>query len=118
MVVYQQHALGDRRPWVRCFFRNTGQDFDSTGYLVYVAKSKSWLNPFTVAEGSYGSESTTQTGKKIVYTGSFYNATSGKTVESRDTYTTADDLKSQTDLGEFMSGGTWKALYNTTCTKS
>jgi hypothetical protein len=98
-------------------FRSSGAKFDATGYLVYVPATKTWLNPFTIADGSYGRESTTQTGKKIVYTGTFYNEATAKTMVTRDTYTT-ESLTKQTDLGEYQVGGAWKALYNTTCTKS
>ncbi len=99
------------------FFRNTGKNFDNSYYAVYGSKTKAWLSPFIFADGSYGSESTTQTGKKIVWTGSVLDAASGKTMQVRDTDVMLSATK-YTDLGESQSGGIWKAQYNLTCTKS
>jgi hypothetical protein len=99
------------------FFRNTGKNFDNSYYAVYVSKTKAWLSPFIFGDGSYGSESTTRTGKKIVWTGSVFDTASGKTMQVRDTDVMLSATK-YTDLGEYQSGGIWKAQYNLTCTKS
>lgn len=93
----------------------TGTKFDETWYNVYLPQAKSWVSPFTYADGTYGTESTTQTGAKLVWTGAATDAT-GKTTQIRDT-TTFEGSK-YTDLGEVQSGGTWKTQYNSTCTKS
>ena len=67
------------------FYRSSGENFDNSWYAVYMPKTKTWVAPFIVADGSYGTESTTQTGKKIVWTGTGYFADSGKTLPIRDT---------------------------------
>jgi hypothetical protein len=95
----------------------TGENYDYVSYDVYVAKTKTWLGPVALADGSYGSESTTQTGANVVWTGSFYPAT-GKMMQVRDTDVILSSTKF-TDLGEYQSDdGTWKKLYNLTCTKT
>lgn len=94
-------------------YHATGANFDNTWYNVYMPKSKSWVSPFILADGSY--ESTSQTGAKIVWTGTASDAT-GKTMQVRDTNVFAGSK--YTDLGEFQSGGTWKPQYNVSCTKS
>ena len=99
------------------FIRVTGKNFDGTSYLAYESKTKTWWNPSALADGGYADESTTDTGKKTVWTGSFFNAASGKTLQVRDTYA-MPSLAKYIDLGEYQSGGTWKTQYNTTCTKS
>ena len=67
------------------FYRSSGENFDNSWYAVYVPNTKTWFAPFIVSDGSYGTESTTQTGKKIVWTGTGYFADSGKTLPIRDT---------------------------------
>ena len=99
------------------FFRNTSKNFDNSYYLQYVSKTKAWLAPVIYADGSYGSESTSQTGKKIVWTGSVFDAASSKTMQVRDTWVIPSAAKF-TDLGEVQSAGTWKTQYNVTCTKT
>jgi hypothetical protein len=85
---------------------------------VYVAKTKKWLGPFALADGSYGSESTTQTGKTTVWTGPVFYAATGKTMQNRDTYVIFSSTK-YTDLGELQSeDSTWKTQYKVTCTKT
>jgi hypothetical protein len=71
-----------------------------------------------LADGSYGTESTTQTGKTTVWTGpAFYGAT-GKTAQNRDTDVILSSTKF-TDLGEYQADdGAWKTQYNLTCTKT
>jgi hypothetical protein len=98
------------------FFRSTGTNFDNSWYNIYVPSKKMWLSPFIVSDGSYGTESTTQTGPKVVWTGSAFDATSGKTVQVRDTTVFAPTK--YTDLGEQKSGGLWKTQYNVSCTRA
>jgi hypothetical protein len=99
-------------------FHTTGENFDSVGYNQYVAKTKTWLGPYAAADGSYGTESTTQTGKTTVWAGPAFIAAMGKTTQGRDTYVILSATK-YTDLGEYKSDdGTWKTQYITTCTKT
>jgi hypothetical protein len=99
-------------------FHTTGENLDVVAYNVYVAKTKTWLGPYALADGSYGTESTTQTGKTTVWAGPEFFAAMGKTTQARDTYVVLSATK-YTDLGEYQSGdGTWKTQYNTTCTKT
>ncbi len=99
------------------FLRSTGKGFDEAGYIAYAAKSKTWWNPNGFSDGGYSEESSTQTGKKTVWTGSYYSAASGKTVQIRDTYTIST-MNQFTDLNEVQSAGAWKTQYTITCTKS
>ena len=99
-------------------FHTVAKNFDEVAYNLYVAKTKTWLGPFAIADGSYGSESTTQTGKATVWTGQGFFTATGKTMQVRDTYVIPSAAK-LTDLGESQSAsGTWKAQYNLTCTKT
>jgi hypothetical protein len=98
-------------------FRTTGANYDSVYYNRYDAKSKMWLSPFALADGSYGSESTTQTGKTTVWSGQVFFAPSRKTIPTRDTYVIISSTK-LTDLGENQIGGSWKPQYNYSCTKT
>lgn len=93
-----------------------GTNFESLGYVVYANKTKTWWNPTTLATGDYSTESTTQTGMKTVWTGTFYDAAMGSTMPIRDTYTITG-LTKFTDLSQAKTGGAWKAQANTTCTK-
>lgn len=95
-------------------YHATGANFDNTWYNVYVPKTKSWTSPFIVADGTYGTESTSQSGAKIVWTGTATDAT-GKSMPVRDT--NAFSGSKYTDLGEYQSGGAWKAQYKISCTK-
>ena len=95
-------------------YHATGANFDNTWYNVYLPKTKSWTSPFMLADGSYGSESTSQTGKTIVWTGTAVDP-NGKTMQVRDT--TGYSGTKYTDLGEARSGAVWKKQYNVTCTK-
>lgn len=96
-------------------YHATGENFDNTWYNVYMPKTKSWVSPFILADGSYGTESTTQTGAKIVWTGAATDAT-GKTMQIRDT--NLFEASKYIDLGEVQSGGTWKPQYKVSCIKS
>ena len=97
------------------FYHAVGQNFDNSWYNVYQPKTKSWVSPFILADGSYGTESTSQTGKKIVWIGMAVDA-SGKSMHIRDTNTIS--ATKYADLGEYQSGGAWKEQYNVSCTKS
>ena len=98
-------------------FHATGTGFDGMGYVVYAAKTKTWWNPSSASNGSYGTESTQQTGKKTTWTGPVVDASSGKTMQQRDTYT-FENATTYTDLYQIQQGGAWKTEGNSTCTKS
>src|SRR5579863_1848732 len=98
------------------YYRSTGTNFDNAWYNVYFPAKKMWTSPFILADGSYGTESTWQTGKKIVWVGSAYFAASGKMMPIRDTNVIGPNRYS--DLGEFRSGGAWKTQYNVSCTRT
>lgn len=97
-------------------FHYTAADYDISSYNVYDAKRKMWLGPFSTSGGVYGSESTAQTGKTIVWTGTLHDPNSGKTMPTRDTFT--NEATKYVDLGENQIDGTWKAEYRITCTKA
>ncbi len=96
-------------------YHDIGTNFDQTWYNVYVPGTKSWTSPFVVSDGTYGTESTSQTGKKIVWTGTAY-LPSGKSMRVRDTDAIGNGKYA--DLGEYLSGGSWKTQYSVTCTKT
>ncbi len=98
------------------FYRSSGKGFDNSWYAVYFPKRRTWVAPFIVSDGSYGTESTTQTGKKIVWTGTGYFADSGKTLPIRDT--NVNGPNTYADLGEVRSNGAWKTEYSVSCTKT
>ena len=97
--------------------RSDGAGFDAVGFVAYAAKSKTWWNPTALADGDSSNESSRQTGKKTLWTGSFFDAERGKTIPIRDTYTVSGEM-SFGDLSEAQVGGAWKTQANTTCTKS
>jgi hypothetical protein len=97
--------------------RETAKGFDLSAYTAYVAKTKTWWNPTAFADGSYQIESTTETGKKATWTGSYFNAASGKTTPIRDSFTVSLPAKF-IDRGQIQSAGTWKTVYLITCTRS
>ena len=76
---------------------------------------KMWVSPLGVADGTYGTESTTQSGKKIVWTGTAVDA-AGKTTLIRDTTVYGDTNYS--DLGESLLAGASEKQYKLTCTRS
>lgn len=96
--------------------RETAKGFDSSAYSAYVQKTKTWWNPVAFADRSYQIESTTDTGKKAVRRGSYFNAASGTTTKIRDTFTVWLPAKF-TDEGEAMLGNGWKTTYFITCTR-
>jgi hypothetical protein len=96
-------------------YHAAGKNYDNSWYNVYVPKTKMWVSPFILADGTYGTESTNQTGKTIVWTGTAIDA-SGTTTQIRDT--NVYEGTKYTDLGEYRSAGAWKTQYNVTCTKT
>ncbi|MBV8373358.1 MAG: hypothetical protein JOY69_08875 [Candidatus Eremiobacteraeota bacterium] len=96
-------------------YRATGSNFDNVWYNVYLPNTQSWVSPFVVANGTHGSESTSQTGAKVVWVGVAYDAT-GKMMHVRDTNSLG--LTKYTDLGEYQSGGAWKEQYLVSCVKT
>jgi hypothetical protein len=94
-----------------------GTGFERSGYFAYVPSTKTWWNPFSYPNGNYASESALETGTKTVWTGPYFDATTGQTMQVRDTYTTTG-ATGYTDVGEYQSGGTWHTGVNGTCTKS
>ncbi len=98
------------------FYRTVGATFDNSWYNVYVPKTKSWVSPFIINDGTYGTESTSMTGAKMVWVGTAVDGSSGKTMRVRDTNVMSADK--YTDLGEYMSGGTWKPQYDVTCQRT
>jgi hypothetical protein len=97
--------------------RIDGNGFERSGYIAYVPSTKTWWNPFAYPNGNYASESTTETGKKTVWNGPYFDAATGQTMQVRDTYTMTG-ATSYTDTGEYQSGGTWHTGYNGACTKA
>ena len=98
-------------------FHATGTGFDAMGYIVYAPKTKTWWNPSSASNGSYGTESTHQTGKKTVWSGPFVDPSLGKAIQARDTYT-FESGTTYTDLYQVKRGGTWKTEGDSTCTKT
>ena len=98
------------------FYRSSGENFDNSWYAVYLLKTKTWVAPFIVSDGSYGTESTTQTGKQIVWTGTAYFADSGKTLPIRDT--NVNGSNTYADVGEVRSNGAWKTEYSVSCMRT
>jgi hypothetical protein len=96
-------------------YHAVGESFDNTWYNIYVPSTKSWVSPFIVSNGAYGSESTAQSGTKIVWIGTAFDP-GGKMIHVRDTNTVSPTKYS--DLGEYQSGGSWKEQYRVTCLKS
>jgi hypothetical protein len=106
-----------RSPAGGLFFRVTGQGFDQAGYVTYAMKTKTWWNPASYYDGSYSLEKSTDTGKKNVWIGTYFNAASGKTMPIRDTYTMLSSTN-YTDVTQLKSGAVWKTSYNGNCKKS
>jgi|HubBroStandDraft_4_1064222.scaffolds.fasta_scaffold61924_3 hypothetical protein len=96
-------------------YHSVGANFDSVFYNVYVAKTKTWWSPLIVSDGTYGTESSSTIGKKMVWIGTASN-TSGTSMQIRDTVTYS--MTKTTDLGEYKSGGPWREQYNVTCVRT
>lgn len=97
-------------------WRYTATNFDQYGFISYNAKTKTWWSSWAYPSGATGNESTVQSGRKTVWTGTIYDP-SAKPFEIRDTYTIYSSAKFN-DTGEDMSSGTWKPGYNGTCTRA
>jgi hypothetical protein len=93
----------------------SGTNYDFYSHSVYVPAKKMWVSTFIAPDGTYGGESTTQTGKTIVATGTAVDTT-GKTTQMRDTQVYVGPTK-YTDVGEALLAGTWKTDYKISCTK-
>ncbi len=96
-------------------FHVTGNNYDASAYNVYVPAKKMWVSPLSVADGTYATESTMQSGKKIVWTGTAVDA-AGKTTQIRDTMVYGN--ASYSDLGESLLAGAWKKEYKVNCARS
>lgn len=96
--------------------RTASPNGDVTSYSTYVAKTKTWGAPYADSGGKYGTETTQGTGKTIHWVGTFYD-TDGTVTPIRDTFTMLSMTK-QVDLSEAKTGGAWKVVAKTTCTKS
>jgi hypothetical protein len=99
------------------FVRSSAVNYDTSSYVVYSAKTKTWWSPTAYADGSYNVESTRQTGVKTVWSGTLFDASSGRMNPIRDTFT-FPNATTQTDITQVQLGGTWKTEANTTCKKS
>jgi hypothetical protein len=97
-------------------WRYTAANFDQYGFISYNAKTKTWWSSWAYPSGATGYESTMQSGKNPAWTGMIYDP-SAKPFAIRDTYTVYSAAKFN-DVGEDMSGGTWKPGYNGTCTRT
>lgn len=99
------------------FARVISGSYDVSFYTVYSPKTKTWLSPGAYSDGSYEFESARQTGAKVVWSGTFYDAASGQTHPVRDIYT-YPNLMTSIDVTQVQTGGTWRTVGNTTCKKS
>lgn len=95
---------------------SSGTGYDAMGYVVYVPATKTWLNPSAYADGSTSNESTTGTGAKSTWTGSYVDAAGGKKTAIRDKYVFSSTQF--TDVSQAKIGGAWKTQGTITCTKS
>lgn len=96
---------------------SSGASYDGLGYVAYEEKTKTWYNPFGLADGSSSSEWSKQTGTKTVWTGTFLAPGASKPTPIRDTYTMSGMTK-YFDVTEAQGMGGWKTVGKTTCTKS
>lgn len=94
---------------------SSGKSFDSTGYLTYDPKSKTWWAPAAFADGSSEVESSKDVGNKVTFAGTYMSG--GKPTTVRDMYTLLSANK-QSDVGQMQTGGTWKTTYAVICTRA
>lgn len=94
----------------------TGSGFERSGYIAYSPSSKTWWNPFSYPTGDYAAESTTQTGATSVWSGSYFQASTGKTFHVRDTYVRHGATRFH-DVGQYRSNGVWKTGFRGGCVK-
>lgn len=97
------------------YTRATGAGFDGSGYLHYDSKTQTWWSPATMASGAAVNESSRQTGKTTVWTGTITDASGTNPI--RDTYVQTV-MSSYSDTTEIQRGGTWKTVAKIVCTKS
>ena len=97
--------------------RSTGVGYERTGYLAYVAATKTWWQTFSYPNGDHYVESTTQTGTKTVWPGSFTDVSTGRKIPVRESYTVVSPTELN-DIGQFQSGGVWKTGFSGTCKKT
>lgn len=97
------------------FIRAMGKGFDTATYLSFDPKTKTWSAPAAFSDGSHEYESSTGTGAAFVFTGFYYSA--GAVTKVRDLYA-LPSVKTQRDVGQTQTAGTWKTTYDITCTKS
>lgn len=88
----------------------------STGRLHYAAETKAWSMSYTAPSGWYGEQSTHDTGQKVVWTGSEWDANK-RPMTARDTWTFSSPTK-YLDLGEYLVSGRWFVAADSTCTRS
>ncbi len=95
----------------------TGTGFDGYNFISYNPQTKVWSAPAAFADGSYGIETTAQTGTKVVWSGTALDPSSGKTIQIRDTYTMSS-VMTYSDLSEADMGNGWQHLATYTCNKA
>lgn len=95
----------------------TGSNFDGYNFISYNPQTHVWSSPAAFADGTYGIETTLQTGTKVQWAGTALDPTSGKMIQIRDTYTMSN-VTTYSDLSEADMGDGWKHLATYTCTKS
>jgi hypothetical protein len=99
-------------------FHTKGANFDSTGYLSYDTKTKTWWNPVAYTNGDYSAESSQGSGQKMVFVGPYFTAANKfASSQIRDSVTFVSATKI-TDVGATQTGGAWKTSWNLSCTRS
>lgn len=99
------------------FIRSMAANYDVTSYVTYSTSTRTWWSPTAYSDGSYNIESTRQTGARVVWTGTLFDASSGQLHPIRDTFTFSNPT-TQTDVTQVQIGGAWRTQNNSTCTKS
>lgn len=98
-------------------FRALGTGFDETGYVAYAANTRTWWAAYAYANGSYGGESTKDTGAKATWTGSMFDAASRRTITIRDLYT-IETMNKYRDVTQIKAGLGWRTVFDGICTKA
>lgn len=96
--------------------RVRGSGFERSGYIAYDAKSKTWWKPVAYPNGDSYTESTTQTGVKTEWKGTYFDASAKQTMNVRDVFTIVSPAK-YLDVGQYQAAGLWHTGYNGVCTK-
>jgi len=97
--------------------RVIGGNFERSGYIAYVAATKTWWSPIAYPGGNFYAESTKQTGSKTIWTGPYTDVAGRKTFAVRDMYT-VDSATQYEDIGQYKSGSSWKTGYRGVCRKT